>query len=81
MEIWMMGMLAAVWLGVGAQTVLLAMALRHRDMQQSPPAAQETEEEQELRRLAAESQRQYEQGFVNLMRYDGSPGRKERDRQ
>jgi predicted metal-dependent hydrolase len=39
------------------------------------------EEEKELRRLAAESQRQFEQGFVNLMRYDGSPGRKERDRQ
>lgn len=81
MEIWMMGMLAAVWLGVGAQTVLLAMALRHRETHQTPSAMQETEEEQELRRLAAESQRQYERGFVNLMRYDGSPGRKERDRQ
>lgn len=81
MEIWMMGMLAAVWLGVGAQTVLLAMALRNREIPQHQPAVQDTEEERQLRQLAAESQRQYEQGFVNLMRYDGSPGRKERDRQ
>ena len=80
MEIWMMGMLAAVWLGVSAQTVLLAMALRRGEPDREKPAAQETEEEKELRRLAAESQRQFEQGFVNLMRYDGSPGRKERDR-
>lgn len=78
MEIWL---LAAVWLGVSAQTVLLAMALRRREPERELPAPQETEEEKELRQLAAESQRQFEQGFVNLMRYDGSPGRKERDRQ
>lgn len=77
MEIWMMGMLAAVWLGVGAQTVLLAMALRHTETHRAESAVQETEEERVLR----EVQQQYEQGFVNLMRYDGSPGRKERDRQ
>ena len=81
MEIWMIGMLAAVWLAVGAQTVLLAMALNRRNSGRDLPAEQETEEEKELRRLAAESQRLYEQGFVNLMRYDGSPGRKECDRQ
>ncbi len=77
MEIWMMGILAAVWLGVGAQTVLLAKALRHTETPRTEYAAQETEEERVLR----EVQQQYEQGFVNLMRYDGSPGRKERDRQ
>ena len=27
------------------------------------------------------ARRMYEQGFVNLMRYDGSPGGKERERQ
>ena len=81
MEVWMIGMLAAVWLAVGTQTVLLAMALDTRNSGRDQPAVQETEEEKELRRLAAESQRLYEQGFVNLMRYDGSPGRKECDRQ
>ena len=44
---------------------------------QKPAAAEELPEEAESRRLAAEAQRLYEQGFVNLMRYDGSPGRKE----
>ena len=41
----------------------------------------ELPEEVEQRRAAAEAQRLYEQGFVNLMRYDGSPGGKERERQ
>lgn len=35
--------------------------------------APETEEEAQLRQLAAEAQKHYEQGFVNLMRYDGRP--------
>lgn len=38
---------------------------------------QELPEETEARRAAAEAQRRYEQGFVNLMSYDGSPRRKE----
>lgn len=39
------------------------------------PARAETEEEKEARRLAAEAQMRYEQGFVNLMSYDGRPNK------
>ena len=42
---------------------------------------EETELEKETRRVAMEAQRYYEQGFVNLMNYDGQPGRKVRDSQ
>lgn len=37
----------------------------------------ELPEEAQARKAAAEAQRLYEQGFVNLMNYDGSPKRKE----
>ena len=76
---------AVIMLGFGWLAMeLLAMALlrkcfdqiRDRDAQK-PAAAEELPEEAENRRLAVEAQRLYEQGFVNLMRYDGSPGRKE----
>ena len=41
----------------------------------------ESAEEREARRTAMEAQKLYEQGFVNLMNYDGRPVRKERDGQ
>ena len=35
-----------------------------------------TAEELEARKLAAEVQARYEQGFINIMSYDGMPGAK-----
>ncbi len=35
-----------------------------------------TEEELQARKLAAEAQAKYEQGFINIMSYDGMPGGK-----
>lgn len=53
----------------------------HRFRKEALPAPQqerqELPEEIEARKAAAEAQRRYEQGFVNLMCYDGSPRRKE----
>lgn len=65
-----------------AMELLMVMLLwkvmnRERQTSEEPCTAAELPEEVESRRLAAEAQRLYEQGFVNLMRYDGSPGRKE----
>lgn len=45
--------------------------------QEQPKAPEETPEEREARRIAAEAQQLYEQGFVNLMSYDGSPRKRE----
>ena len=36
---------------------------------------EETQEEAEARRLAAEAQAKYEQGFINLMNYGGQPNK------
>lgn len=68
------------WMVLGLLTAgLLRQAMPDRkDRQEREEAAlQELPEERESRRAAAEAQRLYEQGFVNLMRYDGRPGRKE----
>lgn len=64
--------LLAVMIGV---LVYFVEHLRREDRPAAEP--QELPEEREARRLAAEAQRRYEQGFVNLMSYDGSPRRKE----
>lgn len=46
--------------------------------QTAAPQEQLTPEELDARRKAAEAQAKYEQGFVNLMCYDGMPaGKKE----
>lgn len=44
--------------------------------EQSAPQEQLLPEELEARQKAAEAQAKYEQGFVNLMCYDGMPARK-----
>ena len=41
----------------------------------------ESDEEREAMRVAMEAQKLYEQGFVNLMSYDGMPSGRERDGQ
>ena len=67
-------LLTAICAGVVVLNGLLILLLRKE--KPAAPAA-ELPEETEARRAAAEAQRLYEQGFVNLMCYDGSPGRKE----
>ena len=39
----------------------------------------ESEQERDTKKKMQEMQERYEQGFINLMNYDGSPVRKERD--
>lgn len=60
---------------------LLIAALLWRHLYTAKTALQEpveeTPEEKEARRVAAEAQRLYEQGFVNLMEFDGRPQKKE----
>lgn len=56
---------------------LLVCSLLRLRKENLPAPRQELPEETEARRAAAEAQRRYEQGFVNLMSYDGSPRRKE----
>lgn len=41
------------------------------DKKAEPVALEETPEEKEARRAAAEAQRLYEQGFINLMEFSG----------
>ena len=57
---------------------LLAVILLLRRPDETPVRTVPAEEPQEQE--AAEAQRRYEQGFFNLMQYDGRPGReKERE--
>lgn len=44
-----------------------------------PAMPEETPEEKEARRVAAEAQRLYEQGFVDIMNFTGRPLKKERE--
>lgn len=62
---------------LGTALGLLAYSLLRLRKEDLPAPRQELPEETEARRAAAEAQRRYEQGFVNLMSYDGSPRRKE----
>lgn len=80
MESLIMLVLLAAVCGQSALVLILGREVLGRNHSRLPDAVPaELPEEQEARRLAAEAQRRYEQGFVNLMRYDGSPGRKEGD--
>lgn len=45
----------------------------------APAMPEETPEEKEARRVAAEAQRKYEQGFIDMMNYMGQPQRKDGD--
>jgi len=81
MEVFMLcGLLVMVCLGTAVQSLALLEVLRQRRPTAPEQEMQtESEEEREARRAAAEAQRLYEQGFVNLMSYDGRPARKERE--
>ena len=84
METLMICMLLITGCGTLALQLMAAVLIRKAidgTMGKAEKARAELPEEMEQRRAAAEAQRLYEQGFVNLMRYDGSPGGKERKRQ
>ena len=59
----------------GGMVLILWRYLRKDAAFPEQPASAESEEEKEAKRLAAEAQMRYEQGFVNLMSYDGRPNR------
>ena len=59
----------------GSTMMLLWKCLRKDTGFMEQPLSVESEEEKEAKRLAAEAQMRYEQGFVNLMSYDGRPNR------
>lgn len=42
-----------------------------------PELPEETPEEKEARRLAAEAQKLYEQGFIDMMNFSGMPRKKD----
>ena len=75
-------MLLLLGCGTFALQMMAAAAVRKvlEDTEKRHAVPEELPEEVEQRRVAAEAQRLYEQGFVNLMRYDGSPGGKEREK-
>lgn len=66
------GSLAAV---NGVTAVLLWKILNREQDAPREEMQPETPEEIQTRQLAAEAQRRFEQGFVNLMAYDGSPAK------
>ena len=74
METIMLLIALAVALNCLTMQVLMLKCLQTK--QAAAPQEQLSEEEQEARRMAAEAQRRYEQGFVNLMNYDGMPAKK-----
>lgn len=69
----LLAILAAVLNGLAVQVLLIGHL---RKGQEPAPREAVSEEEQEARKLAAEAQARYEQGFVNLMSYDGMPAKK-----
>lgn len=83
MEIVMLGVCAVVSLSCLSANLLVAYMLwQHWHDKKSAAqsvAPEETPEEIEARKAAARAQALYEQGFVNLMEFDGRPPKKERD--
>lgn len=83
MEIVILGICAVVSLSCLSANLLIAYMLwQHwhdkKDAAQ-PVTLEETPEEIEARKAAARAQAAYEQGFVNLMEFNGKPPKKERD--
>lgn len=72
--------LASLCITMTSTLMVLFLLKGNRPAEPAQDAHREPEllpEEVEARRMAAEAQRRYEQGFVNLMAYDGSPRKKE----
>lgn len=67
---------------LSANLLIAYMIWQHWHDQKAPAQPvmpEETPEEKEARRVAAEAQILYEQGLVNLMKFDGRPPKKESD--
>lgn len=64
---------------LGVNFMIAFMIWRHLYEGKKPQAVseEETPEEAEARRVAARAQTLYEQGFVNLMEFDGKPQKKD----
>lgn len=66
---------------LGMNLAVIYMLWQHGQKKQETPVAapEETPEEKEARRVAAEAQRKYDQAFIDMMNYSGQPRKKERD--
>lgn len=81
-----MDLLVLAFLGIAALCCLSSNLLIVWLIWQSRPQqnannkeVEETSEEKEARRVAAEAQRKYDQAFIDMMNYTGQPRKKERD--
>ena len=82
MELVILSLCAAVALScLGVNLTVVYMLWQHGQKKQEEAAAtpEETPEEKEARRVAAEAQRKYDQAFIAMMNYNGQPRKKERD--
>lgn len=80
MEVMMMTVCAIAALSCLSVNLLIAHLVwqrGHEKKQQAAAAPEELPEEREARRVAAEAQRKYEQGFIDMMTYMGQPQRKD----
>lgn len=80
MEIVMLAVVGAVALSCLCANLLIACmvwAHLHNRKAETPMQPEETPEEKEARRLAAEAQKLYEQGFIDVMSFSGRPQKKD----
>lgn len=80
MEIVMLAVVGVAALSCLCANLLIAYMvwahLNNRN-EKAPVLPEETPEEKEARRLAAESQKLYEQGFIDMMNFSGMPRKKD----
>lgn len=79
MEVMMITVCAIAALSCLSVNLLIAYLVWQRGHEKKQQAATEEllPEEVEARRAAAEAQRKYEQGFIDMMNYMGKPQRKD----
>lgn len=71
-----LAVLAAILHCLAVQVWMVKCLCAEKAKSAGTPEPDVTPEELEARRLAAEAQARYEQGFINIMSYDGMPGAK-----
>ncbi len=80
MEIVMLAVIGVAVLScLGANLLIAYMvwANIHSKKVENQKQQEETPEEKEARRLAAEAQKRYEQGFIDMMNFSGRPPKKD----
>ena len=80
MEIVMLAVVGMAALSCLCANLLIAyMVWSHLNSRKAevPTLPEETPEEKEARRLAAEAQKLYEQGFIDMMNFSGRPTKKD----